>query len=686
MSEGEKTQLTSSMPIGRGTQLNGIFEIDEKIAAGGMGEVYKGHNIATGDPVAIKIVLSEWAKDERILAMFRKEASVLLHLHHPAIVRYHVFTVEPMIGRPYLAMEFLDGPSLAEKLVDGPLSIDAVKVLMARLAAGLDAAHKAGVVHRDISPDNVILARGSVNEPKIIDFGIARTTNIGGATLLGGGFAGKYNFVSPEQLGLFGGDISASSDVYSLALVIVNALRGKPIDMNGTQFEIIEKRRVIPDISDLDDTIRPAIEMMLEPDPAKRTVTMSDIAEWFTPARENSSPPTTPPTPRPKMPTTPPAALPSAPAQVEADQTIIVGKAVQPVRGKAKPAENQAVDPASVNKEASAANVGLPPQGQNADRPTPAVLPKQNVAHPAPSTEVKKSMPMALIGALVAVPLVGAGLYFGLAGGSKTPEPQTQTALTPAAPKDSKPAGGTPATPAVQEPVEDPKSKTETPPKPAADVAKADPQLTTNDAKIGWVFENTQNACVYLMPSINAGNLTSQGGLSGDPQKLSEISNALVKRVSDKVNFQPVEVLPAQCAVVNFMAALPLLKSDAGLISLASSKIVSGERLKVQIKASPQKELYVYLIGDDGTLYPLNELLRKDAGSTTISMRLTELKSKVYLPRIVFALHSDVAIKEAVLDNPVQSSAFFARLKKVVDRDKLQVKFSSSVFTLGPKP
>jgi serine/threonine protein kinase len=278
-----ETTHINSPSVGPGTTLNGMFAIDEKLAAGGMGEVYRGHNIATGDPVAIKVVLRELAKDQTIISLFFKEAKVLNSLHHSAIVRYGVFSVDPVIERPYLVMEFVDGTSLADVIDNKPLSLDETKQLVSRLASGLDAAHRAGVIHRDISPDNVILSGGKVTGAKIIDFGIARANNVGTGTLLGGQFAGKYNFVSPEQLGLFNGDVTDVSDVYSLGLLTVNALRGRPIDMSGTQFQVIEKRRSVPDLSDVDMEIRPILELMLQPDPANRTVTMADIADWLAP-------------------------------------------------------------------------------------------------------------------------------------------------------------------------------------------------------------------------------------------------------------------------------------------------------------------------------------------------------------------------------------------------------------------
>ena len=135
--------------------------------------------------------------------------------------------------------------------------------MMTRLASGLALAHEAGIIHRDLSPDNIVLSGGNVDKTKIIDFGIARAASIGGGTLLGGSFAGKYNFVSPEQLGMFGGEVTERSDIYSLGLVIAGALRGEPLDMNGTPVEVIEKRRLRPDLSDIDPALAPLIEAML---------------------------------------------------------------------------------------------------------------------------------------------------------------------------------------------------------------------------------------------------------------------------------------------------------------------------------------------------------------------------------------------------------------------------------------
>ncbi|RWM83593.1 MAG: serine/threonine protein kinase [Mesorhizobium sp.] len=303
MSADDKTRISPNVAnTAVGTQLSGIYELDERIAFGGMGEVYRGHNIQTGDHVAIKIVLPEFARDQTILSLFRKEASILNHLSHDAVVRYHVFTIDPGIGRPYLAMEFVDGQSLFDIMRRGPMPTEDVRKLCHRLASGLSAVHQAGAIHRDLSPDNIILPGGRVERAKIIDFGIARSATVGGETLIGGKFAGKYNYVSPEQLGLYSGDVSEQSDIYSLGLVLAAALRGKPIDMGGSQFEIVEKRRTVPDLSDIDGDFRGIVEAMLQPDPQDRPISMADIARMTRDDTDEETRPPTSITPRDRTP------------------------------------------------------------------------------------------------------------------------------------------------------------------------------------------------------------------------------------------------------------------------------------------------------------------------------------------------------------------------------------------------
>ena len=184
-------------------------------------------------------------------------------------------------------MEFVDGRSLSDMLADGPLTFEALLKLMRRIASGLQAAHERGIIHRDVSPDNIIVPLGDVTRAKIIDFGIARSTQMGDKTIIGSGFAGKDNYVSPEQVGLYGGEVTAKSDIYSLGLLLFYALTGQKLDMGGSQFQLVEKRRRVPDLGGVDMRIRPLLEQMLQPDPANRPATMAEIANW----RIASSPP-----------------------------------------------------------------------------------------------------------------------------------------------------------------------------------------------------------------------------------------------------------------------------------------------------------------------------------------------------------------------------------------------------------
>ncbi|WP_020096104.1 serine/threonine-protein kinase [Methylobacterium sp. 285MFTsu5.1] len=275
--------IVVTAPHGRlppGTQLNGLYEVEAFITSGGMGDIYRGRAIVTRDAVAIKTIRPDMARNEMALSLFRKEASSLHNLHHEAIVRYFVFTIDPVLGIPYLAMEFVEGEALSDIIRRGALGTGEIRVLMHRLALGLQAAHQHGIIHRDLSPDNILLPGGDVARAKIIDFGIARSP-LGDGTLIGSGFAGKINYVSPEQLGLYGGEVGPRSDIYSLGLVIAAAACGKHLDMGTSHVEVLEKRRRVPEISGIDPVLRQILQRMLQSNPKDRPARMAEIADWI---------------------------------------------------------------------------------------------------------------------------------------------------------------------------------------------------------------------------------------------------------------------------------------------------------------------------------------------------------------------------------------------------------------------
>lgn len=278
MADDDRTVIAGvggRVPVG--TRLNGIYQIDALVGSGGMSEIYRGHNVQTFDKVAIKVILPQYANDEQIVSLFRREALILNRLSHEAIIRYHVFSHDPAIDLLYLAMEFVEGPTLRERMAQRPLSQLEACRLIAKVAAGMRAAHNEGIIHRDLSSDNIILSGGDVARPKVIDFGIARAGEANDSTLIESGFAGKYNYVSPEQLGLFGGSVGPAADIYSLGLVFAAALRGKPLDMSGTHADVILKRQSLPDLSQINPGVKPLIERMLQPNPAQRIKSMEEV-------------------------------------------------------------------------------------------------------------------------------------------------------------------------------------------------------------------------------------------------------------------------------------------------------------------------------------------------------------------------------------------------------------------------
>ncbi|WP_109151750.1 protein kinase [Azospirillum sp. TSO5] len=287
-------------PIGPGTLLSHTYLVEGLIARGGMGEVHRARHVDMDTRHAVKVIRPELAQDAKMVELLRREAAALREIRHEAVVSYDgVFRDE--FGRLLLSMEFLDGPSLHEVLQAGPLDAASVAVLLDRIASGLAAAHQRGIIHRDMSTDNVILPGRDIANAKIIDFGIAKQTAAGAGTVIGDGFAGKYGFASPEQFGLFGGQVGPQSDIYSAGLVLAAAALGHPLDMGRTPQAMIERRMSVPDLSALEEPLRGVLCSMLEPDPQNRARTMAELvgaltrrAADITPFEHTSLPVSTP--------------------------------------------------------------------------------------------------------------------------------------------------------------------------------------------------------------------------------------------------------------------------------------------------------------------------------------------------------------------------------------------------------
>ncbi|WP_237401106.1 serine/threonine-protein kinase, partial [Rhodovulum sulfidophilum] len=174
-------------------------------------------------------------------------------------------------------MEFIEGITLSDHMArSGPLPPAAAEALIRRLARALSRAHALGVIHRDLSPDNVMLPGGAVAEARLIDFGIARSARLSEEEAPGT-FAGKLKYVAPEQLGHFGGHVGPETDIYGLALLVGAALSGRALPMGNSIEEAAERRRRVPDLSGVSSGLRPLLTHMLEPDPAARPASMEEV-------------------------------------------------------------------------------------------------------------------------------------------------------------------------------------------------------------------------------------------------------------------------------------------------------------------------------------------------------------------------------------------------------------------------
>jgi eukaryotic-like serine/threonine-protein kinase len=205
--------------------LAGRYRLTDRIAAGGMGEVWRGEDVLLNRAVAVKLLPTGRAGDEPFLARFRAEARYAASLSHPGIARVYDYGESAETGGAYLVMELVRGEPLSAILARaGRLSPDATLDIVGQAAKALDAAHQAGIVHRDIKPGNLLVAAGGTT--KITDFGIATAVAAAQAAHLTetGMVMGTAMYVSPEQA--TGAPVDSSSDIYSLGVVAYECLSG----------------------------------------------------------------------------------------------------------------------------------------------------------------------------------------------------------------------------------------------------------------------------------------------------------------------------------------------------------------------------------------------------------------------------------------------------------------------------
>lgn len=216
----------------------GNYDLVEKIAEGGMGTVYKGRNRETGDIVAIKIVSSSVANNPVLLQRFENEFNVARKLDHPNIVR--ALDYGHMGSTPYLVMEFVDGESLGQKLErDGAIPVDDAIKLIAQVAQGLHRAHKVGMIHRDVKPDNIMVTRDG--QAKLTDLGLVKDTESDMNLTRTGRGLGTPHFMAPEQF-KSAKNADARCDIYSLGATLYQMVTGElPFRSSGPLDSFMKK-------------------------------------------------------------------------------------------------------------------------------------------------------------------------------------------------------------------------------------------------------------------------------------------------------------------------------------------------------------------------------------------------------------------------------------------------------------
>ncbi|MCU1453265.1 MAG: protein kinase, partial [Acidimicrobiales bacterium] len=259
------------------TLLGGRYQLGRRLGRGGMGEVRQAHDLRLDRDVAVKLLDSRIGQDRQARHRFEHEARAAARLSHPNVVT--VFDSGEDDGMAFLVMECLPGRTLADELLDGPLSAArAVEVGTAVLGA-LGAAHELGIVHRDIKPANILLT--SDGTPKVADFGIAKSPDSAEATSTGM-VIGTASYLAPERVS--GGSATPRSDLYSVGVVLYEALTGARPFPGDSPAAVLHAMQTVdpPAVARLRPGLAPALSdavaRAMAKDPARRFATAGDMA------------------------------------------------------------------------------------------------------------------------------------------------------------------------------------------------------------------------------------------------------------------------------------------------------------------------------------------------------------------------------------------------------------------------
>jgi serine/threonine-protein kinase len=271
------------MEAGAGT-LSGRYETSERLGTGGMSNVYKATDRILERTVAVKILAEHLSDDERFVARFRREALAVAKLIHPNIVQVYDTGVDE--GRHYIVMEYVEGRSGAQILQrQGPVEPEVAAEIGIQACAGLDYAHRRGIIHRDVKPGNLMVfggpAGGGEMIVKLTDFGIARAIEQTRITQVGS-VVGTAAYLAPEQVR--GEEATPATDVYALGVVLYQFLTGR-LPYEGSSLAELAVRQqnekpLPPDTynSEVPETLGAAVLRALEGDPNRRYASADELA------------------------------------------------------------------------------------------------------------------------------------------------------------------------------------------------------------------------------------------------------------------------------------------------------------------------------------------------------------------------------------------------------------------------
>lgn len=256
----------------------GRYEIKSELGRGGMATVYRAYDPLFDREVALKVLPREMLHDPQFRSRFDRELKIVAGLEHPAIVP--VYDVGEEDGQPYFVMRYMNGGSLAGEIEKGKFSIEDAARIIEKVANGLAYAHKKGVVHRDLKPDNILF--DDTGAPFISDFGVAKLTE-STSSLTGSGVIGTPAYMSPEQAQ--GVEIDGRSDVYGLGVIVYQMLSGQQPYTADTPMGVVVKHitEPVPEILKTLPTLPYEVDQLIKTsmakDKTKRYPTAVDLSK-----------------------------------------------------------------------------------------------------------------------------------------------------------------------------------------------------------------------------------------------------------------------------------------------------------------------------------------------------------------------------------------------------------------------